>query len=376
MAKPTQRKDGRWIVPYYETVDGVRLRRQRYFGRGQQGEQAARAFAEQEEARFNLYDGSASPSLNSLLLAWLRARRPHKSTAQSVSRYVTDFCAPFANKPVDLLNRADLETMRAAMSTAARQPQTINKAQAYIRSMLQWAVDDPSIALDVNRWASYKRLPEPKSGSGEWSYTAEDFQALFQAAPPWLRWAMLVAFFLAIRPGHVELFGLRWTAFDWERRMARVRQGKSRKMKAVAISPRFLPLARMRYESDRAQGFEWVCHRGDGKKVKDYRTAWKWTKKRAGLEDSRIRFYDLRHFVVSLYLANKADLVTVAAQLGHATPYVTAAMYAHMLTDSQAEAAGALPDVLGINHESLSDNTTDNSFLLSDNSSSVRILDI
>ena len=329
------RKDGRIYTANMVEVSGRKKREYKYFGRGPEAREAAETYDAQARSVATLSD---SPTLNGLMLAYLQARQPHKSTAQSIIKYVTEFGIPFAEKAASELNRVDLEVLRSRMAQAGRKPSTINKAYAYIRAILQWGVENGLLAH--NPWAGFKRIKaEPK----QWAVTWEDFQALFLAAPPWLQWAMTVAYYLALRPGHVELFGLQWTAFDFHRRVARVRQAKSGKIKAVSLADDFLPLAHRRYERDRESSFQLVCHRGDGRRIKDYRTAWHWTRKRAGLENSGIRFYDLRHLTASAYLAEGNDLVTTSHQMGHASPYVTATIYSHLLSDSQRQAANSLP---------------------------------
>lgn len=358
---PHKRKtDGAWIVPYRVERNGRIVRTQKYFGQGPDAEERAKAFDQTVNGEGAPFSSQGPPTLAALWLAYLQERKPHKSTAQSVSRYILDFGASFANKPAHRLNRTDLDLLRANLRQAGRADTTINKAQAYIRAVLQWAVDKGCYNLEVNPWGSFKRIRVPDSEP--WAFSPEDFAALFKAAPPWLQWAMIIMYQFAVRPGHVELFGLKWSAVNWTRRTLLVRQAKSRKVKSVPVGQDFYPLFRSVFEWNRARGYQPICHRGDGQPVKDYRTAWHWTKKRAGLENSGVRMYDMRHYVASLYFAQGVDLITIARQMGHASPYVTATVYAHLLTDSQAQAVDALPPV-----SHLDSGTTVNSNLFTDN---------
>ena len=47
-----------------------------------------------------------------------------------------------------------------------------------------------------------------------------------------------------------------------------------------------------------------------------------------------------RHTAASLLIANGIDLVTTAAELGHANATTTANIYAHQVARARAEAAG------------------------------------
>lgn len=53
-----------------------------------------------------------------------------------------------------------------------------------------------------------------------------------------------------------------------------------------------------------------------------------------------------RHTVASVLLANGTDIVTVAAQLGHASASTTENFYAHIIEENKAKAADCIADVL------------------------------
>ena len=58
------------------------------------------------------------------------------------------------------------------------------------------------------------------------------------------------------------------------------------------------------------------------------------------------RHYDFRHTVASVLLANGTDIVTVAAQLGHASASTTENFYAHIIVENKAKASECIADVL------------------------------
>lgn len=53
-----------------------------------------------------------------------------------------------------------------------------------------------------------------------------------------------------------------------------------------------------------------------------------------------------RHTVASVLLANGTDIVTVAAQLGHASARTTENFYAHIIEENKAKASQCIADVL------------------------------
>jgi integrase len=74
--------------------------------------------------------------------------------------------------------------------------------------------------------------------------------------------------------------------------------------------------------------------------------------RRAGLVDAEgvrgVTPHGLRHTAASLMLAAGVPLIVVSRQLGHANPNVTAQVYAHLLGDSQLDAAAAAFSGLGL----------------------------
>lgn len=243
------------------------------------------------------------------------------------------------DKYAESLTRQDLERMREGFRAKGTGNNTINKFQAYVRAILAWGVDQDLIHL--NPWRDYKRLKVIRPVLGA---SVEDLRRLYPELPEYLQWAVKTAFFLALRPGQVELFGLTWDAFNWRRGVVIVRQGKSGRLKTVVPHPAYMREARGHYEVDMAAGIPWVCHRGNGLRVLNFRTAWNLACKRAGV---MLRPYDIRHIAATEMLARGADLAAVAAQLGHSNVATTGGTYAHVTAGGQARAAELMPGLGG-----------------------------
>lgn len=318
--------------------------KRRYF----KTEQEARAFeaeriqaATQEEDRL---------TLGELVMLYFRSNPDkHIKTKRNIVYFLAGYEGDGSHIPgigeflrdkyAESLNRQDLERMREGFRSRGTGNNTINKYQAYIRAILAWGVDQDLIHL--NPWRDYKRLKVVRPIIRA---SVAGLRKLYPELPEYLQWAVKTAFFLALRPGQVELFSLTWDAFNWRRGVVHIRQGKSGRIKTVVPQPHYMAEAQIRYEEDMAAGIPWVCHRGNGQRVLDFRTAWKLACKRAGVQ---LRPYDIRHIAATEMLARGADLAAVAAQLGHSNVSTTGGTYAHVTAGSQARAASLMPALDG-----------------------------
>lgn len=226
--------------------------------------------------------------------------------------------------------------MREALRYSGVSNSTINKYHAYISAILAWGASEELIVR--HPWRDFKRL---KAVKPQISTSMDDLKRVYTQLPDYLKWAVETAFFLCLRPGQVELFGLMWTSFDWGRCIVHVKQGKSGLYKTVVPNRAYMLKARMRYEEDSRHGIIYVCHRA-GKAIHNYQTAWRNACVRAGV---KMRPYDIRHNAASILLENGADLAAVAAQLGHSSVATTGASYAHVTAGSQARAAELMPNL-------------------------------
>lgn len=241
------------------------------------------------------------------------------------------------DKYAESLNRQDLEALREAYRLRGAGNNTINKRQAYVRAILAWGVEQDLIHF--NPWRDYKLLKYKRPII---QVSLENLRRVYVELPAHLQWAVKTAFFLALRPGHVELFSLLWSAFNWRRGVVVVRQGKTGMLKTVVPHPLYMQEARARFEEDMAKGIELVCHRENGCAINSYRTAWLNACARAGV---KMRPYDIRHIAATEMLARGADLAAVSAQLGHNNVTTTGTTYAHVTAGSQAAAASLMPAI-------------------------------
>ena len=69
-----------------------------------------------------------------------------------------------------------------------------------------------------------------------------------------------------------------------------------------------------------------------------------------GEGSQKVRFHDLRHTFASLLIAQRADVVFVSRQMGHANPAITLSVYAHLFDGARhaSQARDALEAGFGL----------------------------
>lgn len=320
-----QRKDGRYCVKY------------KHNDKWQQRTFRSLAEAKKFEGETTIEEAIAEElSVGEVLVSYYRSIPHHKATVYHMKNcyFKPDGEGYFLfDRFTDTLTRRDLERLRENFRVRNVSNKTINNRTSMLKAALAWAFDQELIGS--NPWKDYKRLPERKTPI---SVSMDKFKAIYDVAPAWLQWAMKTAFCLCLRFGRTELFDLKWSAFDFRTNSVTLNQGKSGILKTVFPPREYLDEAKLRYDEDRNKGIEFVCTR-KGKHIKEYQYAWYRICRRIGVS---MRPYDIRHLAATTMLANGADIVSVAAQLGHQNCALTGKVYAHAMVHGQQRAGQAL----------------------------------
>lgn len=320
------REDGRQRVLYYKT------------------EQEARAA---EAERLAAQDTDPRPTVGELVVAFYRHNPRHERTKRNVVYFLAGYEKDgkhiegpgefLRDRYAETLTRRDLEMMRDNMR--ARNPRvtnaTINKYQAYLKGIFSWAVEQELLPFHPWRFKLLKHIKTPVHVS------VDSLTRIYQELPDYMQWAVKTALCLVLRPGLVELFGLRWEAFDWRLGIVYIQQGKTGQIKTVYPPAAYMQEALARFREDMRSGIPYVCHRR-GQKVLSYKEVWKSACNRAGVS---MRLYDIRHISITEMLAQGADLASVAAQAGHSSIETTAKNYAHVTPKGQRHAASLIPEL-------------------------------
>lgn len=243
-----------------------------------------------------------------------------------------------ADRYVETLTRADLESVRQNIMAGGAGARTVNLYVAKLKAALRWCESEDLIT--VNPWSKYRNLPvrDAKHHDG----SLEDLQTVYAVLPAWMQWAVDTAMALCLRPGVSELFALEWSAFDWNKKTATVYMPKVRASKTVAVMEIYMENARERYTRDAANGKTIVCRNSRDKQVTRacYQKVWERSCAKAGVH---LPFYAIRHIAASAMLASGADIAAVASMLGHKNIATTEQFYIHTLADSQQRAIRGLP---------------------------------
>lgn len=197
--------------------------------------------------------------------------------------------------------------------------------------------------------------------------TISEILKALEAEP--LKWRLITHLLLVTGCRRGEIMGLKWDKVDFKNNRVTIDR-------ALIVSPskgvyesttktsdiRYLNLPaetiallkqhkREQLRTQIANGDRWI-HTGyvftqdNGDRMNpDSITAWlNDFSKRHGLP--HINPHAFRHTVASVLLANGTDIVTVAAQLGHASASTTENFYAHIIEENKARASECIADVL------------------------------
>ncbi|MBW1683390.1 MAG: site-specific integrase, partial [Deltaproteobacteria bacterium] len=144
--------------------------------------------------------------------------------------------------------------------------------------------------------------------------TAAETQAILEHASPHLVRAILLSYYLGLRPGTVELLTLIWDQVLWDREAILIlsahKGGPEKRM--VPIHPGLMSHLRAWHEQDEGEGPIVHYH---GRPIRSLKTAWRGALQRAGIK-RRLRMYDLRHNFVTQALKRGADIKAVAEIAG------------------------------------------------------------
>ena len=141
-----------------------------------------------------------------------------------------------------------------------------------------------------------------------------------------------------------EILGLTWDQVDLKRRMTTLTGAdtKNKRVKYVPINADSEEVLRDRLKSRPKDGI-YVFPGREGKRMHDFKTAWRCAKERAGIP-IRCRFHDLKHTSVSRMVMGGVDPVTIGRMAGwtDSSAPVMLRRYAHLTGDHLQQAAKTL----------------------------------
>lgn len=261
-------------------------------------------------------------------LAWQRARKTAHSW--SVDRgYLERFFLAVPVADVRELAPAAISDYLSGRAAAGRSAKTLNRQREVLHTFCAWLVEREE--LEKNPVARVRRAEEPAPRIRYLRVDqVEELLRVLEPDPLLLPLAATLAC-AGLRLG--EALWLRWDDVDLERRLITVRgrhdgswQPKTRRNRAVPISPRLLP-----YLAAAPRRGEFAFASPRGKRWEGRNVHRRWTKRlrAAGLS---WRLADLRHTFGTLLVMRNVSLVKVAALLGN-SPEICRRHYAHVATE-------------------------------------------
>lgn len=216
----------------------------------------------------------------------------------------------------------------------------VNRELTDVQEILNWAVGRKPPIIPFNPVRNYKKpkednaiIPPP---------TPDETDAILKNASEHANQAILLSYYLDLRPGAVELLTLTWDRVNWHSETILVisahKGGPPKRW--VPIHEDLLPVLREWYEQDKKTG-PIIHYRG--KPIKSFKKAWKGTLQRAGIT-RRIRPYDLRHQFVTKALEEGADIQALADVVG-SRPEILMRHYQHVTRELHRRTVAKIPSL-------------------------------
>ena len=339
----TQLKDGRWIC-YYRVSDpdtGKSSIKREYFGRGTRAEQAAwRRNAELNLKTRRPPQRHQGKTFGDLAVAYARAKNLSTNSLYHLKLRLTANILPFF-KHRNAIMLTDFDLDRYVSKRRRRvTDSTIRRELTDIQAILNWAVSHRPPLIMRNPVRGYRApsednaiIPPP---------TDEETRAIIKHASPHLARAVLLAYYLGLRPGTVELLSLTWRQVNFENMTMLVlsahKGGPEKRM--VPIHKNLVPLLKKWHKADNGAGP--IIHY-QGRPVKKIRSAWKGALKRAGIT-RRSLTHDHRQHSITTALEAGGDIKALAEIVG-SRPETLMKHYQHVTGELHRKTIAKIPAI-------------------------------
>lgn len=347
-------KDGRWVVKY--RLHGTHKQKWEYFGRGLEGEAAARA--RQEELGIGQYvrrtpaRAHTAPTFAEVAQVYHETHGvtlPQASKIALFAKLKSVLLPELGHLAVADLTHYRMDQYVARRLAAGKKRTTIHREVSDVMAMLNWALARRLII--ANPLAGYRK--PTRDDAVIMPITAAELRRILAESAGHLARALLLSFYTGVRPGRAELLALRWADVDLAAGTIWVQSARKGGpvARVVPIHPDLrghLDAWRKADMPDKKAGAkktpaspQFIVHY-KGRPVASLKTAWQAAKRRAGIT-RRLPMYSLRHAFATLLLGDGADLKTTSAFLGHSRPDTTMRVYQHIDADLAQKTIARLP---------------------------------
>jgi len=337
----TQLKDGRWVC-YYRVNGKIK---KEYFGRGAQAKRDAYARHDALELQ-KRRPAATGPTVAELAMAYLTHQDfSPNSRKHLLIRLRANLLPFFGGMRASGLTDNDMDDYKLKRRGDGVKLSTIAREMTDLKAILNFAVKRNPPLIPFNPIRDYQK-PTPDDDVITPPSQAE-LTAILNAASPHLKRAILLSYYMGLRPGSVELFSLTWACVQWDHGLIVVTaatKGKSKKPRArhVPIHPALKPMLHHWHASDGGSGPIIHYH---GRRIKKLQTTWENTLKRAGI-DRRIRLYDIRHGFVTAALEAGADPKALSDIVGSRAETLIK-HYQHVTRQMHRAAMDKIPELVG-----------------------------
>jgi len=275
------------------------------------------------------------------------------STAAGVANSIGHHVLPvLGNRPLAGLRKSDVEALCASLALA---PSTVATVHQHFGQLLASAVED---GLIVRNPATRARLPKREASKAQ-PVPLETVAKIQEALPDWMAVAVPLGIGAGLRQG--EASGLTVDRVDFLRRTLRVdRQLVSRHVPEPVLGPpktdsshRTIPLAGFLLDAlaDHLRRFpagpgELVLRSPAGLPLDSDRFSHQWRRASRAADAPGLGYHSLRHTFASTLLSRGVSVKAVADWLGHASPTITLATYAHLMPADEEVARAVLDAAL------------------------------
>lgn len=276
--------------------------------------------------------------INRLWAEYKANKRTFKGIATDESRF-TKFLAPaFGNKLPNEIDSLSVERLKKKMARKDLSPQTIKNTLELLRRIVNYGVDH-NLSERLSFKISFPKCNNIKTEDLNEEQLSRLLKVIEKDKHPIAGPMMLCALFTGMRRG--EMFQLKWTDLDFEKRFISIRDPKG------GID-QIIPMNEKVYEvfSKLARDSKYVFPGQDGDKRVDIKKPATRIKKEAGLPDEFRPFHGLRHVYASMLASSgEVDMYTIQKLMTHKSSEMTQ-RYAHLRDEALSNAGNMITNIM------------------------------
>jgi len=336
------RPDGRWAAQVgYRGPDG----RRKYLTRIARNEAAAKLALPALLARAGVDRdlGDPAQTLDTYLTAWLERVEAtvRRATYRSYAGHVDHHIGPvLGGMPLEDLRPLDVDRLVRARTKAGLSGATVRRILTTLSMALRTAVDDGLLTRNV-----VSQAKRPKVARHEITAMTPTRAREVLAAVAGDRQAALYELLLGSGMRVGEALALDWRDVDLERGTVAVRAGKTaRSVRTIPIPPSVIASLKTHRAASSTIDPKAPVFVGErkGERLRVDVALHRFRELLATAKLPPMRVHDLRHGHATLLLGAGVAMQTISDQLGHASPSITANIYAHVQPGAQRKAVNAL----------------------------------